>query len=199
MISYVLCVLLGLIMPGGGLHQPWLQFLPGFVWLTLPSFLLGLVEVIAYGWYTALIFAPLFNFFVAHRLSGADCESRGAAADQRPIRCRSTKLSNHFDGDEIHGDERAFQTICHPRLQRVSTARPRRAFEAAWFLEIQDGPCSHRVSADRRFPSSFRAPSPCALGFLPFLLDLVCPFLHIFMHGGHGGHGKGPRAIEAVP
>jgi uncharacterized protein DUF5676 len=66
-ISYVLCVLLGLIMPGGGLHQSWLQFLPGFVWLTLPSFLLGLVEVIAYGWYTALIFAPLFNFFVAHR------------------------------------------------------------------------------------------------------------------------------------
>ena len=66
-ISYVLCVLLGLIWPGGGLHQPWLQFLPGFTWLTLPSFLLGLVEVIAYGWYSALIFAPLFNLVVARR------------------------------------------------------------------------------------------------------------------------------------
>ena len=28
-------------------------------------------------------------------------------------------------------------------------------------------------------------------GYLPFLLLLLCPLLHIFMHGGqgHGGHG----------
>ena len=28
-------------------------------------------------------------------------------------------------------------------------------------------------------------------GYLPFLLLLACPFLHMFMHGGHGGHGDG--------
>lgn len=28
-----------------------------------------------------------------------------------------------------------------------------------------------------------------ALGFLPYLLILACPLMHIFMHGGHGGHG----------
>ena len=28
-------------------------------------------------------------------------------------------------------------------------------------------------------------------GALPFLLLLACPFMHIFMHGGHGGHGGG--------
>ena len=28
-----------------------------------------------------------------------------------------------------------------------------------------------------------------ALGYLPFLLLLACPFLHIFMYGRHGGHG----------
>ncbi len=28
-----------------------------------------------------------------------------------------------------------------------------------------------------------------ALGYLPFLLLLACPFLHMFMHGGHGSHG----------
>ncbi len=28
-----------------------------------------------------------------------------------------------------------------------------------------------------------------ALGYLPYLLILVCPLMHIFMHGGHGGHG----------
>jgi hypothetical protein len=26
-------------------------------------------------------------------------------------------------------------------------------------------------------------------GYLPFLLLLACPFLHMFMHRGHGGHG----------
>jgi DUF2933 family protein len=27
------------------------------------------------------------------------------------------------------------------------------------------------------------------LSYLPFLLLLACPFLHIFGHGSHGGHG----------
>lgn len=63
MVSYVLCILLGLVWSGGGLHQPWLQFLPGFTWLTWQSFLLGLVETLAYGWYFALVFVPLFNVF----------------------------------------------------------------------------------------------------------------------------------------
>lgn len=26
-------------------------------------------------------------------------------------------------------------------------------------------------------------------GYLPFLLLLACPLLHMFMHRGHGGHG----------
>lgn len=64
-ISYLLCIGLGLIVPGWGLHQPWLQFLPGFTWLTWPSFLLGLVESVAYGWYVALVFVPLFNAFTS--------------------------------------------------------------------------------------------------------------------------------------
>jgi hypothetical protein len=34
-------------------------------WLTWPSFVLGLIESSAYGWYVALIFCPLFNFFAA--------------------------------------------------------------------------------------------------------------------------------------
>lgn len=28
-------------------------------------------------------------------------------------------------------------------------------------------------------------------GALPFLLLLACPFMHMFMHGGHGRHGGG--------
>jgi hypothetical protein len=29
-----------------------------------------------------------------------------------------------------------------------------------------------------------------ALGWLPLLLLLACPLLHMSMHGGHGGHGS---------
>jgi Protein of unknown function (DUF2933) len=27
-------------------------------------------------------------------------------------------------------------------------------------------------------------------GVLPFLIFLACPLMHLFMHHGHGGHGK---------
>ena len=31
-----------------------------------------------------------------------------------------------------------------------------------------------------------------ALYYLPFLLLLACPLMHVFMHRGHGDHGKPP-------
>jgi hypothetical protein len=62
-ITFVLCVGFDLLFPGQAMYQTWLRLLPGFTWLTWPSFLLGLVESFAYGWYVALIFGPLFNFF----------------------------------------------------------------------------------------------------------------------------------------
>jgi hypothetical protein len=33
-------------------------------------------------------------------------------------------------------------------------------------------------------------------GILPYVLLLLCPLLHLFMHGRHGGHGGGDRADE---
>lgn len=30
-----------------------------------------------------------------------------------------------------------------------------------------------------------------ALPYLPWLLLLACPLMHVFMHHGHGGHGHG--------
>ena len=48
-LSFVLCVVLGLVAPDFGLHQPWLQFFPEFTWLTWPSFLLGVLESFTYG------------------------------------------------------------------------------------------------------------------------------------------------------
>ena len=61
-IGYLGCLTLALIVPDRGLHQPWLQFLPGFTW-TLPRILLGLVEAFAYGLFSGIIFAPIYNWF----------------------------------------------------------------------------------------------------------------------------------------
>ncbi|WP_081716637.1 DUF2933 domain-containing protein [Asticcacaulis sp. AC460] len=36
------------------------------------------------------------------------------------------------------------------------------------------------------------------LGFLPWLLILACPLMHIFMHGGHHG-GHHPHSNEESP
>lgn len=63
-ISYVLCVIGYLVFPRLPINHAALAiFLPGFELLSWPTFLLGLVESFAYGWYIALIFGPLYNFF----------------------------------------------------------------------------------------------------------------------------------------
>ena len=67
-ITYVLCVGFDLLYPEQAMYQTWLRLLPGFTWLTWPSFLLGLVESFGYGWYVALIFGPLFNLFASWRI-----------------------------------------------------------------------------------------------------------------------------------
>ena len=65
-ISYVACILLYLLAPGWVLNHAMLSlFLPGFELLSWPSFFLGLAESFGYGWYIALIFGPLYNFFAA--------------------------------------------------------------------------------------------------------------------------------------
>jgi len=64
-ITFVLCVAFDLLFPGMAMYKSWLRLLPGFTWLTWPSFFLGLAESFAYGWYVALIFGPLYNFFAA--------------------------------------------------------------------------------------------------------------------------------------
>ena len=62
-ISFVLCVVYGLIVPAS-LHPATVleAVLPAFKWLTLPGFLLGLVESFLYGVYAGLVFVPIYNF-----------------------------------------------------------------------------------------------------------------------------------------
>ena len=62
-VTYVLCVLYGLVAPKG-LHATQLLewMLPGFTWLSPGSFVLGLVEAFLFGVYAGLVFTPIYNF-----------------------------------------------------------------------------------------------------------------------------------------
>lgn len=64
-VTYVLCVVFDLIFPDLKMYETWLPLLPGVTWLDWTGFLLGLVESFFYGWYVALIFAPIFNFLAS--------------------------------------------------------------------------------------------------------------------------------------
>ena len=66
LISYLACIVLYLISPDmASGHAVLGLFLPGFKLLDWHSFFLGAIESFGYGWYVALIFAPLYNFFAA--------------------------------------------------------------------------------------------------------------------------------------
>ena len=63
-ISYVLCIVGYLIAPGVPVkHEALAIFLPGFSLLSWQTFLIGLVESYAWGWYIALAFGALYNLF----------------------------------------------------------------------------------------------------------------------------------------
>lgn len=62
-ISFVLCVAFDLVFPHWAMYEAWRGLLPGFEWISWQSFLVGLVESYAYGWYFALIWVPLYNVF----------------------------------------------------------------------------------------------------------------------------------------
>jgi hypothetical protein len=70
-LTFVLCVLFDLWLPEKAMNPVWAPLLPGFTWIDWPSFFLGLIEAFAYGWYVALVFGPLYNFFAA-RFGNAD-------------------------------------------------------------------------------------------------------------------------------
>lgn len=65
-ITYLLCVIGYLVFPSLPIEHSALSiFLPGFTLLSWPSFFLGLVETFGWGWYVALVFGPIYNFFAA--------------------------------------------------------------------------------------------------------------------------------------
>ncbi len=76
-LTFVLCVLFDLWFPALAMNPVWAPLLPGFTWISWASFLLGLIEALAYGWYIALVFGPLYNLF-ARRFSQRDSKQQVA-------------------------------------------------------------------------------------------------------------------------
>lgn len=66
LITYLLCVGYGLLMPARfHMLEAWAPLLPGFEWLTWPGFIAGAVGSFLYGWYAAVLLVPLHRFFSA--------------------------------------------------------------------------------------------------------------------------------------
>ena len=64
--SYFLCVLAYVFVPSVPIaHSALVLVLPGFTLLSWSSFFLGLIESLAWGWYVALVFGPVYNFVAA--------------------------------------------------------------------------------------------------------------------------------------
>ena len=62
-ISYALCIGYGLLVPEEfRMHTAWEALLPGFTWLSPASFIIGLVESFAYGFYISVVFVPIYNW-----------------------------------------------------------------------------------------------------------------------------------------
>ena len=63
-ISFVVCVLFGLLTPNEFHMSGFLQnVLPGFTWISWGSFFLGLIESMIWGLYIGLVYVPIYNFF----------------------------------------------------------------------------------------------------------------------------------------
>lgn len=61
-ISFVICVLWGLLLPEPvHMHQFLQLVLPGFTWISLGSATLGLIESFLFGVYFGLIYVPIHN------------------------------------------------------------------------------------------------------------------------------------------
>jgi hypothetical protein len=70
-VTFVLCVAYGLVAPAR-FHAAWLleSFLPGFTWLTVGGFVLGLVETALYGAGLGLLYSVLYNYFARRSEEG---------------------------------------------------------------------------------------------------------------------------------
>lgn len=62
-VTFARCVAFYLLLSEHAMYQTWQALLPGFEWLSWPSFFLGLIESYGYGRYFVLVWVPIYNVF----------------------------------------------------------------------------------------------------------------------------------------
>jgi len=61
-VLYLVCIAFGLATPAVGHMRQFLEIvLPGFEWLTLKGFVIGLVKSFLYGALIGLVYVPIYN------------------------------------------------------------------------------------------------------------------------------------------
>lgn len=80
-ITFVLCVGYGLLAPAA-FHPSWLleAILPGFTWLGIGSFVLGLIETALYGAWAGVLYSALYNYFARRAARDAEHPLRSVRA-----------------------------------------------------------------------------------------------------------------------
>lgn len=72
LLSYVLCIGFGWLLPDLRMVEAWAPLLPGFEWFTPQGLVFGLVGSYLWGWYIAVVWVPLHDLFRARYGSGND-------------------------------------------------------------------------------------------------------------------------------
>lgn len=62
-VTYILCLLAALVLPTQGMRLVFEAVIPGFVWLNAISVVTGLLWAAFVGWYFAVLFVPIRNYF----------------------------------------------------------------------------------------------------------------------------------------
>jgi hypothetical protein len=65
--TFTFCLAFDVAFPEYAMFESWRRLLPGFEGISWRSYFIGLVESYGYGWYFALVWAPLYNFFARRR------------------------------------------------------------------------------------------------------------------------------------
>lgn len=66
-VSYLLCIAAGLLF-GWTMYQAWMPLLPGFTWpLTAVGFLIGLLWVVGYSLYAAVLIVFPYNYLTQQK------------------------------------------------------------------------------------------------------------------------------------
>lgn len=60
-LSFAACVAWDAVFPAWKMYPFWRSLLPGFRWISVGGFFLGLAESVLLGFWGALVFVPLYN------------------------------------------------------------------------------------------------------------------------------------------